>query len=76
MAKPRDNLEELLKLAGKLPENEQLVLISKLSCSLYSKRVTKGKSKTWMQMAGRGREIWKGVDAKEYVRQERESWGE
>jgi len=75
MAKPRDDLEELLRLAGKLPKNEQLELISKISYSLYSKRGTKGKSKTWMKMAGLGKEIWKNVDAKEYVGQERESWG-
>jgi hypothetical protein len=75
MAKRREDIKELLKLAGKLPEKEQLELISKISYRLSSKRVVKSKPKTWMKMAGLGKEIWKDIDAKEYVRQERGSWG-
>lgn len=75
MAKHREDIKELLELAGKLPEKEQLELISKLSYRLSSKRVVKSKPKTWMKMAGLGKEIWKNIDAKEYVRQERDSWG-
>lgn len=75
MAKRREGVKELLELAGKLPEKEQLELISKLSYRLSSKRVVKSKPKTWMKMAGLGKEIWKNIDAKEYVRQERASWG-
>jgi len=29
-----------------------------------------------MEMAGLGEEIWKDVDAQEYVKQERASWGD
>lgn len=75
MAKCREDAKELLELAGKLPEKEQLELISKLSYRLSSKRVVKSKPKTWMKMAGLGKEIWKNIDAKEYVRQERAGWG-
>lgn len=75
MAKRREGVKELLELACKLPEKEQLELISKLSYRLSSKRVVKSKPKTWMKMAGLGKEIWKNIDAKEYVRQERASWG-
>ena len=75
MAKRREDIKELLELAGKLPEKEQLELISKLSYRLSSKRVVKSKPKTWMKMAGLGKEIWKNIDAKEYVRQERDGWG-
>jgi len=74
MAKRREDIKELLELAGKLPEKEQLELISKLSYRLSSKRVVKSKPRTWMKMAGLGKEIWKNIDAKEYVRQGRDSW--
>ena len=75
MAKRREDAKELLELAGKLPEKEQLELISKLSYRLSSKRVVKSKPKTWMKMAGLGKEMWKNIDAKEYIRQERDGWG-
>ncbi|MBW2554983.1 MAG: hypothetical protein JRE20_12765 [Deltaproteobacteria bacterium] len=76
MAKRREDIKELLDLAGKLSEKEQLELISKLSYRLSSKRIVKSKKpKTWMKMAGLGKEMWKNIDAKEYVRQERAGWG-
>lgn len=74
MAKHREDVKELLELAGKLPEKEQLELISKLCHRLSSKRVAKSKHKTWMKMAGLGKEIWKKIDAKEYIQQERNNW--
>jgi len=74
MAKCREDAKELLELAGKLPEKEQLELISKLSYRLSSKRVLKSKPKTWMKMAGLGKEIWKKIDAKEYIKQSRDGW--
>jgi hypothetical protein len=76
MPKQRKNLTELLKLACKLPEEQQLELISRLSSRLLSQKVVKAKPKTWMEMAGLGKEIWKNVDAQEYVRQERANWGD
>ncbi len=75
MAKRREDIKELLELAGNLPEKEQLELISKLSSRLSSKRIVKSKPKTGMKMAGLGKETWKNIQAKEYIRQERDGWG-
>lgn len=74
MAKRRENVTELLKLASQLPEQQQLELISRLSSRLLSKKVLEAKPKTWMEMAGLGEEIWKDIDAQEYVNEERASW--
>ena len=74
MAKKK-NLVEIYKYTTQLSENQQLELISKISVRLLSQRLRKAKPKKWMDMAGLGAEIWKDMDAQEYVNRERESWG-
>lgn len=74
MAKQRGDLMNLFKIASQLSKEEQLELISKLSYRLLNRKVAKVKSKTWMGMAGLGREIWRDIDAQEYIKQERISW--
>jgi len=74
MATEKKKLSELVRLAGRLPVNEQLELIAKLSAQLAGKKTTQAQRKTWMEMAGLGAEIWRDVDAQEYVRRERASW--
>lgn len=75
MAKEK-NLAQILKLLTQLSEDQQLELISKISARLLSQRLGKAKPKKWMDMAGPGAEIWKDMDAQEYVDRERESWEE
>ncbi len=72
----KKNLVEIYKYTTQLSENQQLELISKISARLLTCRLAKGQSKSWMEMAGVGAEIWEDVDAQEYVKRERESWGE
>jgi len=59
----------------KLEPEEQLSLVELISVRL--KKLISGKKKkhSIMELAGLGAEIWKGVDAQEYVRNERSSWG-
>lgn len=73
MATERKSLSELLKLACKLPINEQLELIAELSARLAGRKNARTR-KTWMEMAGLGADIWKGIDVQEYIKQERASW--
>ena len=75
MAKKK-NLVEIYKYTTQLSENQRLELISKISARLLTRRLAKGQPKSWMEMAGLGAEIWEDVDAQEYVKKERESWGE
>ncbi|MDI6711566.1 MAG: hypothetical protein QME76_12945 [Bacillota bacterium] len=74
MATERKSITELLRLAAALPVSEQLELIARLSTQLAGKRPVRAPKKTWMDVAGLGAEIWKDVDAQEYVRRERASW--
>ena len=34
-----------------------------------------GKKRSIMELEGLGKEIWQGIDAQEYVNQERDDWG-
>ncbi|MDI6908016.1 MAG: hypothetical protein QMC81_11105 [Thermoanaerobacterales bacterium] len=74
MATERKSITELLRLAAALPVSEQLELIARLSTRLAGEKPVRVQKKTWMEMAGLGAEIWKDVDAQEYVCRERASW--
>jgi NCAIR mutase (PurE)-related protein len=74
MALGKKRLEELVRIARRLPEREQLELIARLSAPLAKKRARRAQRVTWMEMAGVDAQIWKGIDAQEYVKRERASW--
>lgn len=72
----KKSLSEILTYTAQLSEKQQLELISRISIRLLGPRVKKAKRRSWMEMAGHGAEVWKDIDAQEYVNKERESWGE
>ena len=53
---------------------EQLRLVEIISGSLKRSLGKKRVAHSIMELEGLGLEIWKGIDAQEYVRKERESW--
>ncbi|MGA7937162.1 MAG: hypothetical protein WCA35_26665 [Kovacikia sp.] len=38
------------------------------------RRITQKPKRSIMELEGLGKEIWQGIDAQEYVNQERDSW--
>lgn len=57
-----------------LKPEEQLSLVEVISVGLKT-AIRKQKAKhSIMELEGLGADIWKGIDAQEYVREERESW--
>lgn len=64
---------DVLTLIQKLDAEDQLQLIEELAVILRG-RVTK-KKHSLLELKGLGREIWKGMDAQEYVDRERGAWG-
>jgi hypothetical protein len=55
--------------------NEQLDLIDALSSCIKGRILKKRiKSHSIMELEGLGADIWKGIDAQEYVLRERKSW--
>ena len=61
--------EEVLKLTA----TEKMTLISKILPEL-SRELKKDIRLNIYDLKGLGKEIWKGVDAQEYVNEERDSW--
>ena len=66
---------EVRRLAESLTPDEQMQLIEDLF-GLIRQRVTltPKHKRSILELRGLGKEIWNGIDAQEYVNQERDSW--
>lgn len=65
---------DYIKGITSLNTDEQLNLIKALSSAIQKKSRKKVSYKNIMELEGLGAELWKGIDAQEYVKKERESW--
>lgn len=65
--------EEVLAQVRALDPGDQAQLLEEL-VSLVTQQVPGRKQRSIMELEGLGAEIWEGIDAREYVRKERESW--
>ncbi|MFN6468874.1 MAG: hypothetical protein RMY36_004250 [Nostoc sp. SerVER01] len=69
------NYQEVLLQAQSLTPEEQIRLIEDLSSLIRQQVTMTPKPKhSILELRGLGKEIWNGVDAQEYVNQERDSW--
>lgn len=64
---------EVLNQALSLPPDEQLQLISELLADVRHRVIPKPQHSI-TELRGLGKETWNGIDAQEYVDQERASW--
>ena len=60
----------------RLQPEELVSLLEMISASLKKTLKKKNIKHSIMELEGLGAEIWEGIDAQEYVRQERASWDE
>ena len=65
--------EHALQLASSLSPAEQRRLLQELSARLVEIPPPE-REHSIMELRGLGKEIWEGIDAQEYVRNERASW--
>jgi hypothetical protein len=65
--------ENALKAVESLSVEDSRRLLEELSARL-AKAATRAKKRSIMEFRGLGKEIWDGIDAQEYVRNERASW--
>lgn len=69
------NYYEVRRAAENLSPEEQMLLIEDLSKLIRQKFILTPKPKrSILELRGLGKEIWNGIDAQEYVNQERNSW--
>lgn len=66
--------DRILRLSEYLELPEQLELIETLT-RMVRARVAGSTARSIMELEGLGAEIWREVDAQEYVNQERATWG-
>lgn len=67
------NTERIYKEISQLTDNEKIALLSKLMLEI-SVNIKKEQKSNIYDLKGVGKEIWEGIDAQEYVNNERESW--
>jgi hypothetical protein len=65
------NYQELLQQAKTLTAEEQLKLVAELISVVRNRVMDKSKKRSILDLEGLGKEIWQGIDAQEYVNQER-----
>ena len=67
------NYDDILKKTRELELAEQLQLLQTL-VDLVKHQVGKSKPHSIMELEGLGADIWQGIDAQNYVNEERASW--
>jgi hypothetical protein len=65
--------ETALQLAASLSRDEKLRLIHELTAQSGDGADSEPEHSI-MELCGLGKEIWEGIDAQEYINQERASW--
>lgn len=72
MAQTADTFEQLLDQILKLEPEQQSQLIEVVAARLSRRK----RKHSVLELRGLGKEVWQGIDAKEYVARERAAWEE
>ncbi|MBD2104948.1 hypothetical protein [Leptolyngbya sp. FACHB-261] len=67
--------QDIRRQVENLKPDEQLRLLAGLA-GIVSRRMAPKPKYSIMELEGLGKEIWQGIDAQEYVDQERDSWND
>ena len=65
--------QDIRRQVEDLTSDEQLQLLEELAAMVRRRMIEKPK-RSILELEGLGKEIWHGLDAQEYVHQERASW--
>lgn len=69
---PESRYEEVRRSIEGLQTSEQLKLLADLAAKLTTSG--EGRSRSLLELRGLGKEVWRDVDVKDYIDQERSSW--
>ncbi len=67
------NYDEVRKIVQMFTETDQLRLLEELATLIRRQMVVRERHSI-LELQGLGKEIWTGMDAQEYVDEERSSW--
>ena len=65
--------ETILREVESLSETDQLRLVAQVSARLHGHAESESPASI-LELQGLGKEIWRGIDAQDYVNHERSSW--
>lgn len=65
---------DLLERVTNLPPEQKVDLLAEVAAQLRDDNRKNKTQHSIMELEGLGKEIWAGIDAQEYVDQERNSW--
>lgn len=65
--------QDIRRQVENLTPDEQLRLLEELA-AIVRRRMAPKPKRSIMELEGLGKQIWQGIDAQEYVNQERTSW--
>jgi hypothetical protein len=68
------SIDEYIKGISFLDIDEQLTLLEVISARIKKSIMKRRNKNSVMELEGLGADIWKGVEAQEYVNKERYSW--
>jgi hypothetical protein len=69
-----NSYEAVLEAVERLPASDHLRLVSLLTDRLSRHVERPARRRSILELRGKGKEIWAGVDPDQYVDQERSSW--
>ena len=64
---------KLLEQVENLNQSEQLLLLEQIAVLIRRKTTVKTR-RSILELQGMGKEIWKDIDAQDYIDKERKSW--
>jgi hypothetical protein len=71
-ARPMTSYQDIRRRVEELTPDEQIRLLEELA--VLVRRRSSLRSRSILELQGLGKEIWQGIDAQQYVDQERDSW--
>jgi len=70
---PEANYDQVISEIKTLNLSDQLRLLEQMAAIIRQKTCT-GRTRSILELKGKGKDIWKGLDVKKYLHEERSSW--
>ena len=70
---PEGNYDHIISEIKTLNLSDQLRLLEEMAI-LIRKKTIKNQSRSILELKGKGKDIWKGLDVQKYIDEERSSW--
>lgn len=70
---PEVNYKQVMSEIKSLNFSDQLRLLEEMA-TLIRKKANKTRSRSILELKGKGKDIWKGLNVKSYIDEERTSW--